>query len=261
MSKVASNRVYNGEVTDADAAAFIAAAGITNQTQQVAINSLVVTLKNYGLWSKMKAAYPMVGGTAAAHKYNLVNPADTDAAFRLVFSGTWTHSATGAKPTSGTSYADTFFRTSNLTNYNTSSSLGIYCDNTPVANWNMGIWNGSFFGAFGLGWRADRAVFDMGIRTETTPKPGSGFLVGSCTANNLRKIYLNSSLLTTNTNTDTTGNLAINCYLGGANPIGISGAAQVDIKFAFFADGLSDADASNLYLSVQSYQCRLGRQV
>ena len=59
---------------DADAQAFIAAAGITNLTQASAINTLVNDLKTYGLWTKMKALYPMVGGTAASHKFNLKDP-------------------------------------------------------------------------------------------------------------------------------------------------------------------------------------------
>ncbi len=45
---------------DADATAFISAAGITDLTQAAAINTLVNDLKTYGLWAKMKAFYPMV---------------------------------------------------------------------------------------------------------------------------------------------------------------------------------------------------------
>ena len=70
---------------DTDAQAFITAAGITDTTQQSAINSLVTNLKGYGIWSKMKAIYPMVGGTANAHKFNLKDSRDLDAAFRLGF--------------------------------------------------------------------------------------------------------------------------------------------------------------------------------
>ena len=32
----------------------------------------------------MKAIYPFVGGTATTHKFNLKDPADINAAFRLV---------------------------------------------------------------------------------------------------------------------------------------------------------------------------------
>jgi hypothetical protein len=94
---------------DPDAGAFINATGIGG-IEAVAINNLVNQLKSAGLWSIMKAIYPMVGGSANTHKFNLINPQDTDAAFRLVFAGGWTHNSSGAKPdgASGT-YADTFF--------------------------------------------------------------------------------------------------------------------------------------------------------
>jgi len=94
---------------DPDAGAFINATGIGG-IEAVAINNLVNQLKTSGLWTTMKALYPMVGGTAFTHKFNLINPQDTDAAFRLVFAGGWTHNSSGAKPdgVSGT-YADTFF--------------------------------------------------------------------------------------------------------------------------------------------------------
>lgn len=94
---------------DPDAGAFINATRIGG-IEAVAINNLVQQLKTAGLWSTMKAIYPMVGGSAFTHKFNLVNPQDTDAAFRLVFAGGWTHNSSGAKPdgVSGT-YADTFF--------------------------------------------------------------------------------------------------------------------------------------------------------
>ena len=56
---------------DADAQAFITAAAITDLNQQNAINTLVVSLKGYSIWTKFKAIYPIVGGTASQHKYNL----------------------------------------------------------------------------------------------------------------------------------------------------------------------------------------------
>jgi hypothetical protein len=80
---------------DPDAQAFITAAAITDPTQQTAINTLVVDLKGYGIWTKSKALYPFVGGTASQHKFNLKDPRDLDAAFRLVFTGGWTHSSNG----------------------------------------------------------------------------------------------------------------------------------------------------------------------
>jgi hypothetical protein len=45
---------------DTDYQAFITATGITQPTQSAALETLVSDLKSYGLWSKMKAIYPMV---------------------------------------------------------------------------------------------------------------------------------------------------------------------------------------------------------
>ena len=104
---------------DPAASAFISAAGITDATQISAINNLVVGMKSDGIWTKMKAIYPFVGGTATAHKWNLKDPRDLDAAFRLVFNGGWTHSSTGATPNGTNGYADTKFNANtNLTNGN-----------------------------------------------------------------------------------------------------------------------------------------------
>ena len=94
---------------DPNAGAFINATRIGG-IEAEAINNLVNQLKSAGLWESMKAIYPMVGNSASTCKFNLVNPQDTDAAFRLSFAGTWTFSNSGAKPNgvAGT-YADTFF--------------------------------------------------------------------------------------------------------------------------------------------------------
>mgnify|MGYP005609293979 CR=1 FL=1 len=51
--------------------------------------------QTYNLWDKMIAVYPFVGGSAAAHKFNLINPLDTDAAFRLDYVNSLTHSGAG----------------------------------------------------------------------------------------------------------------------------------------------------------------------
>jgi hypothetical protein len=52
--------------SDTDYQAFITATGITQPTQSAALETLVSDLKSYGLWSKMKAVYPMI-----TDKYNL----------------------------------------------------------------------------------------------------------------------------------------------------------------------------------------------
>lgn len=92
---------------DPDANAFISAAGITDSTQQSAIQTLVTDLKTAGIWSKFIAFWPFVGGTASQHKYNLIDPRDLDAAYRVTFNGTLTHSSTGVKGDGSTGYYET----------------------------------------------------------------------------------------------------------------------------------------------------------
>ncbi len=59
-----------GTPIDPDAAAFFArvtaAGGTLSATEQTAVNTLVVQMKADGIWTAMKAIYPMVGASAAA---------------------------------------------------------------------------------------------------------------------------------------------------------------------------------------------------
>jgi hypothetical protein len=100
-------RMMQGYYTEA--AMFISAAGLTDALQCNAVNFLVGELLKNNLWSKMYAVYPMVGGTATSHKFNLIDPQDTDAAFRLDFNGTVTHSSGGVQGNGTNGYADTHF--------------------------------------------------------------------------------------------------------------------------------------------------------
>jgi hypothetical protein len=90
-----------------EASKFLTAAGITDPVIVTAIHVLVARLKAAGLWAKCDAIYPIVGGTELAHKFNLKNPLDTDAAFRLTFASTWVHDASGMHCTTASGgYAD-----------------------------------------------------------------------------------------------------------------------------------------------------------
>jgi hypothetical protein len=94
---------------DPDAQAFITATGITDGTQQSAINTLVLDLKSAGIWTKLDVCYPFVGGTATTHKYNLIDPQDTNAAYRLTFFNSPTHNSDGVEFDGVSEYATTYF--------------------------------------------------------------------------------------------------------------------------------------------------------
>ena len=105
-------KTFSGSTFDGDAVNFINVAGIVNTTQKNALNTLVKDLKSTNLWTKFYAIYPVLGGTAYSHKYNLINPinciynGDTgstcyagvtgytsavNTAFTLTFTSHWSH--------------------------------------------------------------------------------------------------------------------------------------------------------------------------
>lgn len=257
---------------DPDAQAFITAAGITDATQKSAINQLVLNLKSYSLWTKMKAIYPFVGGTATTHKYNLKNPADTNAAYRLTFIGSWTHNSSGAKNATGVDYADTHLLTNSLNVLNT--SIGVYLgEEINDAGYQIGSIN-SFAGdkmiAIGIQKSSSRYVMafsnasGQGLEVIGSQTVFKGFFNAVSRSTTDREYYRSATSLLTSTTNITPEFIANSCYLGALNTpndtpgFGISSL----FSFCYIANaGLSDAEVSNLYTTVQAYQTTLGRQV
>jgi hypothetical protein len=247
---------------DPDAQAFITAAAITNPTQQAAINTLVVDLKGYSIWSKMKALYPFVGGTASQHKFNLKDPRDLDAAFRLVFNGGWTHSSNGATPNGTNGYADTFFVPS--TNLTTSSAhFSKYNRTNDLAGNKLdGVVSGgadflqhNFTGANAL-------IGQIGALITYTQTDTRGLFTVTRTATNLSKVFKNTTQQgSTNTST-ITALPSLSVYIGARNDSGVGAFYNsYQCAFASIGDGLTDTDISNLRTAVQAFQTALNRNV
>lgn len=120
---------------DADAKKFIDAVSTLTTAQEVIIDNLVKGLKVNGTWSKYKAIYPFIGGTASAHKWNLKDPYDLDVAFRLSFNGAITHDANGIQGDGSTGYVNTFFIPINELTLN-SETLTVYSvsNETPITS-------------------------------------------------------------------------------------------------------------------------------
>jgi hypothetical protein len=247
---------------DADALAFISAAAITDSTQKRAIDKLVVDLKGYGIWSKMKALYPFVGGTAASHKWNLKNPLDTDAAFRLTFSGGWTHSANGALPNGTNAYADTFLIPNNVQTFN-SNSIGAYSGNVSDATVRllMGSYDASTMSVL---WNSSTL---LGTRLNLLPitsaiSGDSGLLMSSKTDATNATLYKNStSLITANSGGSSlsTFKILLGTMTFAGNPYGDYSISQ--FRLAFMADGFNSTEQANLYTAVQAFQTTLSRNV
>ena len=263
---------------DPDAVAFLTAAGITDATISLAIDTLVKDIKGYGIWTKMKAIYPFVGGTATTHKFNLKNPADTNAAFRLVFNGGWTHSANGALPNGTNGFANTFLtpaanqsltsghfslysRTSgaSLTGTGTNGSNGVR-NSAPVSASYVTI---RTFNSF-----SQSVMWGDGTGNETpvvTSSDGRGFYISTrIAANSLIFLKNNNIVSSTNANQTVTFLSSFNYYLGGINQNGLPISNAYDNKelaFSSIGDGLDSTESANFYTAVQAFQTTLSRQV
>jgi hypothetical protein len=260
--------VSAGVSTDADAQAFITAAGITDATQQSAINTLVTDLKTYGIWTKMKAVYPFVGGTSSTHKWNLINPVDSNAAYRLIFSGGWTHSSTGALPNGTNGYADTFLASSTLTSSSTHLSFYSRTDTASPAMFEMGVANFGTNKRFTLNIRyADSFGIQSGNAASglsITNTNSSGFYTGTRTSTTAIEIYKNGISQASNTISDTTTLDTNSVWIGAIQNVGNLSTAYYsnrECAFASIGDGLTDTEAANLYTAVQAYQTTLSRNV
>jgi hypothetical protein len=245
---------------DTDAQTFNTNAGITGSTQQSAICQLVVDLKTYGLWTKMKAIYPFVGGTATTHKYNLKDPQDTDGAFRLVFNGGWTHTLNGAQPSGINSFADTKF--------NPNTHLTISSAHFSKYNRTLDLAGSKVDGAFDGGsvyfqqnyTIANGLIGNVAAVASYTATDTRGLFTVSRIATNAQKVFRNTSQVAVN-NTTITNIPSKFIYIGARHDAGPVFLNTYQAAFASLGDGLTDVDISNLYTAVQAFQTTLGRQV
>jgi hypothetical protein len=250
---------------DPDAQAFITAAAITDNTQKNAINTLVLDLKSNGIWTKMKAIYPIVGGTASQHKFNLKDPRDLDAAFRLTFATGWTHSATGMTPLN--TFANTFFNSNSFgllnshhISYYSRSNVNLTqveignASGTSANNLNARFTNVSYF-------RINATISGTLGYISAADTDSRAFYIGNRTASNVVNGWRNSVKITSGT-LASVGLPNNNIYIGAFNNGGTAtNNTTKQCAFASIGDGLTDTDAANFYTAVQAFQTSLGRQV
>lgn len=259
MIKSISGIISKSVILDTDAQTFITAANITNTTQRNAINQLVINLKNNGIWSKCLAIYPFVGGVEASHKFNLKNPLDTNAAFRLVFQTGWTHSSGGAVP-NGNTYANTFLVPSASLGLN-DKHLSYFSTSSGSTASLMGVDDGG--NSDGLVPNFSNAGDNYSsLSAPAALKSGGvslGFhLITRTSSTNYSYFRNGANKITTTATSSNNSNLSI--YIGARNLNG--GGSQGTSRgcsFASIGSGLTDTEVTNFYSTVQTFQTSLGR--
>lgn len=235
-----------------------------------AVNDLVTDFKDanfysrywYGYTSSKKtiyATYPFVGGTASKHKWNLCDPRDLDAAFRLTFSGGMTHDANGITGNGTNAYYNTNLNVNSVTQLNNVSAWAYSRTNLARANDCLlstvdGLTNAIFFNPrnatdnFSL--RINTSVHYSYANTDSRGLFGASRLMASgykAYKNKVEESITEAS--TAKQNDNILGMLFALTY------------SQRNQAFAAIGEGLTTAQQSDWYDIIQAFQTTLGRQV
>jgi hypothetical protein len=254
---------------DPDTAAYLAASGLDAATYGETLDGLVIGLKTAGLWTKMAAIYPFVGGTAALHKWNLKDPRDLDAAYRLTFNGGTHSTALGYKPNAAPDSTlfcgDTHFVPSGPLDIN-STHLSLYSLSTMgnAARCDMGHynWDGAT-GRFHIISHYTSGEFYFSMAATDTASgsggDGSGLYIATRTSGSYQAGYRNGVLIGSSTSAVyALPNVPV--LIGGLNGYARE-YSDIPFGFASIGEGLTAQNATDLYTVVQAYQTALGRQV
>jgi hypothetical protein len=256
---------------DADAQAFFdrvtTAGGTLSETEKTATNTLVVSMKADGIWSAMKAIYPMVGASAAACAQNLKSSSFTGS-----FSSGWTFASTGVTPNGTSAYFDTGFNNQSNWTSTTNGSMGFIsrtnptaasqCDMGSGATISSGVSSSTIYSRFS----GDQ--FYSGLNC-TSVAPGSsntssiGFFVTSRTTSSTYTRHKRGSSTIDTTNTDVVGtNPNKTIYLGAGNDAFTNSARNYSDRqfdFAFIGDGITQTQVDNYWTALQTFNTSLSR--
>jgi hypothetical protein len=192
-------------------------------------------------------------------KFNLVNPQDTDAAFRLAFSGGWTYSTNGAQPNGTNGYADTKLVPSTVIASANSQHYAIY-SRTNVAEARYGFGNDNI--SYGLKWTDNINYGKMGTSESGFGTNSTSFglhILNRVDSSNLSSIIRGTKTTVSNSISALS---ALNILLGARQLSGsVDSYGTRQLALVSIGDGLSDAEVALLNQLVTEYQTTLSRNV
>jgi hypothetical protein len=241
-----------------DAQRFIDSSGIGDDKQKLAINTLVKQLKDSLLWPKFMAIYPMVGGTATTMKWNLKDPRNLDAAYRLTFKGTPIYAATGVLFPTISDYADTHLADSRLT-YN-SNSISYYSrTQNTIDGYDMGCSdNTSPYNEFAIYHSSNTTDYFGYYAFGKTPKNTKGLFMLSATTSDVKR-YENGVVTDSKGSSPSSGFTNLPVLIGKVSNAPVGG--QKECALAAIGEGLTDAQVLTFYNIVQNFETTLGREI
>lgn len=270
--KLFGNKLYAGQLPtqlgligsldfgiDPDAQAFFdrvtTAGGTLSAIEKTAVNQLVVDMKSYSIWTKMKAIYPMVGASSAACAQNLKS-----SSFTGTFSSGWTFASTGVTPNGTSAYMNTNL---NPVTESIKESFGIYSRTTetgvkiPIGTREE---QGSKQNYIGNAFSTINIRGTSGTSTGTSPTT-KGFICVYDSDDSINQ-YTNLNGVKNNGTRTFNGSPNSVFYIGAWNNGGTAAFfSNIQLAFCFIGNRITDTEASNLYTVVQAFQTKLSRNV
>ena len=243
---------------DSDAQRFIESSGVIDSTQKHAIVNFAKQLKSSGLWTKFMAIYPLVGGSEATAKWNLIDPRNLDAAYRLTFNGTPVYASTGVLFPTNADYADTHFTDAVLTYNDNAISYYSRTQNT-VSGYDMGCTDGAVpYNELSIYSDAPDNSEWFGFSQNILSPNTTGLFMLSSSATNVTR-YRNGVVVSSK------GSAPDNSYTNLTILVGTSRVTahpgQKECALATIGNGLTDAQALTFYDIVQNFETALGRNI
>ena len=239
---------------------------ITSTADKNAINTFYLGLKTDGIYSKIKAMYFPIWLTASNCKWNLVNPLDTNGAYRLTFSTGFTFASNGMLPNGVSSYADTFLSPNSAFAVDHNKHLSFYSQtdaNTTNASSSIGSDNAS------AGWCRISAKSQgstsmvyggtNGLRSLSNTN-STGFYIGVRSSSTTSEMYKNGSLFFNgNSNIGSTSQISQSLLICSARSnLSIVYYDNKKCCFASIGDSLTNTEATNFSNRVNTLMTYFG---
>lgn len=240
---------------------------VMSRTEIDAVNNMVQGFVVNGMWDKFKAIYPFIGGTANTNRFNLKDPRDSNAAFRLSFVGGWTHSSNGSQPNGTTGYADTFLIASTQLTLN-DTHLAFYSRTATVTNnqRDIGAYVNGVLPCMAIGTNTGVIMSDQynfNQRLSVSISSAQGLFHGNRNSSTSHQMFRNGKPVGIVTTANVSSFPTISFYVGAPNQTtaGLGSLSNKQYAFASIGASFTEAQAHAFYALVQRFQTTLGRQV
>lgn len=199
-------------------------------------------------------------------KFNLKNPVDTDAGFRLTYSGSWNPGYYGVQGNGSNTFAKTNINfSSSLQQNNTHVSMYFGKNIQETAyQYQFGNYDGigpgyTLLSAFRGSGQTYYGVNSTEVYAGNLTK-SNGLIIVNRTTTGSMSLRQNTNLISTS-NTFSTTPASTSFILGSLDSSAGSSTSTKDFSITTIGDGLTDYETKALYWIVQKYQTTLGRQV